>query len=311
MGDTVATAQMLLIALLGATSGLMIGCVGIGGVILVPALVFLAGIPIRISIPAAVAAYILSGAAATAVFAREKSIRWDMAAWLCAGATPAAFAGAWALSVVAPLVLEACLGLLTLLSGLNALRRADFVDTFVPAASRMRLLVIGAGTGFLSSLTGTGGPLVLVPVLISMRFPVLAAVGLSQPIQLPVAIAATAGNLIYGRVDLILAGILAATVSIGSWGGARLAHVMPHAVLRRIVSVVLVLIGIAVLGNVGWRLIGASTASAAQRLHRVAAAASPGMAARVRAGIDATTRRDMMVARRRREDVELIRHHGD
>jgi uncharacterized membrane protein YfcA len=95
-----------------------------------------------------------------------------------------------------------------------------------------------------------------VPILISMRFPVLAAVGLSQPIQLPVAIAATAGNLIYGRVDPILAGILAATLTIGSWGGARLAHIMPRAVLRRIVSVALVLIGIAVLGTVGWRLSG-------------------------------------------------------
>jgi uncharacterized membrane protein YfcA len=245
---------MLWIALLGVTSGLMIGCIGIGGVILVPALVFLAGIPIRISIPAALAAYILSGIVATAVFGRQKSIRWDMAAWLCAGATPAAFAGAWAVSVVDPLVLEACLGLLTLLSGLNSLRRQD--SDGIPTASRKGLLIIGAGTGFLSSLTGTGGPVVLVPILISMRFPVLTAVGLSQPIQLPVAIAATAGNLIYGRLDLILAGILAATLTIGSWGGARLAHVMPRAVLRRIVSVVLVLIGIAVLGNVGWRLSG-------------------------------------------------------
>ncbi|MCL2430785.1 MAG: sulfite exporter TauE/SafE family protein [Alphaproteobacteria bacterium] len=233
----------------------MIGCIGIGGVILVPGLVFLAGIPIRISISAAVAAYILSGMVATVVFARQKSIRWDMAAWLCVGATPAAFAGAWAVSIVAPLVLEMCLGLLTLLSGLNSLRRQG-ADTLVPAASRKGLLIIGAGTGFLSSLTGTGGPLVLVPILISMRFPVLTAVGLSQPIQLPVAIAATAGNLIYGRLDLVLAGILAATLTIGSWSGARLAHIIPGALLRRIVSVVLVLIGIAVLGNVGWQLSG-------------------------------------------------------
>jgi uncharacterized protein len=245
---------MLWIALLGVTSGLMIGCIGIGGVILVPALVFLVGIPIRISIAAAVAAYILPGIVGTAVYARAKSIRWDMGAWLCAGATPAALAGAWALSVVAPLVLAACLGLLTLLSGLNALRRQDFSDTVVPAATRKGLLFIGAATGFLSSLTGTGGPLVLVPILISMRFPVLTAVGLSQPIQLPLAITATAGNLIYNQIDPILAGILAATLSIGAWGGARLAHIMPHAVLRRTVSVVLVLIGIAVLGNVGWQL---------------------------------------------------------
>jgi len=92
----VAILELILIVLLGITSGLMIGCVGIGGVILVPALVFLAGVPIQISIPAAMMAYILSGFVATAVFARNKSIRWGTAAWLSAGATPTAFAGAWA-----------------------------------------------------------------------------------------------------------------------------------------------------------------------------------------------------------------------
>ena len=39
-------AEVVWIALLGCLSGLMIGCIGIGGVILVPALVFLAGIAI-------------------------------------------------------------------------------------------------------------------------------------------------------------------------------------------------------------------------------------------------------------------------
>jgi uncharacterized protein len=112
----------LLIAVLGVASGLMIGCVGIGGVILVPALVFLARVPIEVSIPAAMIAYIVSGLVATAVFARNKSIHWSMAGWLCAGAAPTAFAGAWAVSVVSPLLLETGLGLLTLFSGLNSLR---------------------------------------------------------------------------------------------------------------------------------------------------------------------------------------------
>jgi uncharacterized membrane protein YfcA len=80
------------IALLGTLSGLMIGCIGIGGVILVPALVFLASVVIEIAIPAAMFAYILSGLAATVVFARNKSIDWRMAISLCIGGTPAAFA---------------------------------------------------------------------------------------------------------------------------------------------------------------------------------------------------------------------------
>jgi uncharacterized membrane protein YfcA len=250
----VALSELLLTALLGVISGLMIGCIGIGGVILVPALVFLGDLPIKVCIPAAMMAYILSGLVATTVFARNRSIRWGMAAWLCLGATPTAFAGAWAVSVVNPRLLEACLGLLTLLSGLNSLRPQNLPEEHEPKLSSGGLLTVGAITGFLSSVSGTGGPLVLVPIVMSLSVPVLAAVGLSQVVQLPVAIAATVGNVIYGELDLVLGGVLAASLTVGSWYGATLAHIVPRATLRRIVSIVLVVVGTFILGNVVWRL---------------------------------------------------------
>ena len=75
---------------LGLFAGLLIGCVGIGGVIVVPALTYIAGTPIQSSIAAAMMAYILSGGVGTAVYARKGSIRWSMALWLSAGAMPAA-----------------------------------------------------------------------------------------------------------------------------------------------------------------------------------------------------------------------------
>jgi uncharacterized protein len=244
------------IALLGTLSGLMIGCIGIGGVILVPALVFLAGIAIQIAIPAAMFAYILSGLVATFVFARNKSIDWRIANSLCIGGAPAAFAGAWAVSLVDPRVLAGCLGVLTLLSGLNSLRPRIRAESDHRNLSTGTFVLVGAATGFLSSLTGTGGPLVLVPILFSMRLGVLASVGLSQVFQLPVAIAATAGNLVYGKLDLLLGMILAASLSGGSWCGAKLAHAVPRAILRAIVSGALVLIGLAILATVGWRWFG-------------------------------------------------------
>jgi uncharacterized protein len=252
----VPVAELVWIALLGVVSGLMIGCIGIGGVILVPALVFLAGIAIHTAIPAAMFAYILSGLAATFVFARNKSIDWRMASWLCLGGAPAAFAGAWAVSVFDSRLLAGCLGLLTLSSGINSLRGQNLAEPGTTEISRGVLLVVGVVAGFLSSLTGTGGPLILVPILISMRLPVLISVGLSQIFQLPVAIAATAGNVVYGKLDLILGAVLAVSLSGGSWFGATLAHAVPRATLRGIVSAALVLIGVFILGNVGWRLIG-------------------------------------------------------
>jgi uncharacterized membrane protein YfcA len=254
--NSVGSTELVLIALLGLTSGLMIGCIGIGGVILVPALVFLADIPIKICISAAMAAFILSGLVATAVFASHKSIHWGMAIWLCTGAAPAAFVGAWGVSIADPRILEAGLGLLTFASGLNSLRRHDETHASGGNLPNKVLLPIGAVTGFLSSVSGTGGPLVLVPILMSMSIPVLTAVGLSQAVQLPVAMAATFGNVLYGKLDLMLGGILAATLTVGSWYGARLAHVMPRTILRGIVSAALVIIGAFILGNVGWRLLG-------------------------------------------------------
>ena len=248
--------EVVWIALLGTLSGLMIGCIGIGGVILVPALVFLAGVAIQIAIPAAMFAYILSGLVATVVFARNKSINWRMAGSLCIGGTPAAFAGAWAVSIFDGRLLAGCLGLLTVLSGANSLRPQIHAETDRATLPHGVLLFIGAATGFLSSLTGTGGPLVLVPILLSMRLGVLASVGLSQIFQLPVALAATAGNIIYGELDLPLGIVLAASLSGGSWFGAKLAHAVPRATLRGIVSIALVIIGVFILANVGWRLIG-------------------------------------------------------
>jgi len=250
----VAISEVVWIALLGSVSGLMIGCIGIGGVILVPALVFLAGIAIQIAIPAAMFAYIVSGLVATFVYARNKSIDWSMTRWLCIGGAPAAFAGAWAVSIFDSRLLTGCLGLLTFLSGINSLRPQNIADAANVKVSNTALLIVGLAGGFLSSLTGTGGPLVLVPILISMRLAILTSVGLSQVFQLPVAVAATAGNIVYGKLDLVLGALLAASLSGGSWYGAKLAHSVPRAILRGIVSVALILIGIFILGNVGWRL---------------------------------------------------------
>jgi uncharacterized protein len=244
---------IVFVAILGVVSGLMIGCIGVGGVILVPALVFLGGMPVPAAIAAAMLAYILSGSVATAVFARHKSIDWGISAWLCAGAAPAAFAGAWAVSVVNEKWLEAGIGLLTFLSGLNALRKRQ-AETELHKVSKPSVLGIGAFTGFLSAMSGTSGPLVLVPILTAMHIPILASIGLSQAVQLPVAIAASAGNFLYGKIDLSLSAILAVALTLGSWYGAKLAHAVPREFLRRIVCAVLIAVGAFILANIFWHL---------------------------------------------------------
>jgi uncharacterized protein len=229
---------------LGLLAGLLIGAVGIGGVILVPALVIFGQVPVHAAIAGAMMSFILTGLVGTCVYARAKSIRWDMVGWLWAGAMPAALAGALAANAASAALLEVFIGLLTASSGLHLLLASRETDLGRQhTISNPGLGLIGAVTGFASALSGTGGPLVLVPILMWLKLPVLTAIGLSQVIQLPIALLATAGNWYHGSLDIALGGLLAVGVAGGTWGGARIAHAVPKAALRHMVSMVLVVVG--------------------------------------------------------------------
>jgi uncharacterized protein len=241
---------------LGLLAGLLIGAAGIGGVILVPCLVYFANVPVHAAVPAATMSFILTGLIGTLLYARAKSIRWEMAGWLSAGAMPAALAGASAANLASGAFLEAVIGLLTVLSGLNALlsNRKGAGSHAAPVSNRA-LLLAGAITGFASALTGTGGPLVLVPLLMWLDCPVLTAIGLSQVIQLPISLLATAQNFYNGNLDPGLGGLLALGVPPGIWAGTGIAHMVPQAALRRMVSILLVSVGALIFSKIALRLV--------------------------------------------------------
>ena len=251
----------LFLCLLGGLAGMSIGMIGVGGVIVVPGMHYLLGIPVPTAIAAAMMGYMLTGLVGTVIYAREGSIRWSMAGWLCAGAMPAALAGAWLSNTVPGAALELLIGALTLGSGLYALAGIGTDRTTDGAPLSGPLLVgIGALTGVLSAMTGTGGPLVLVPLMIWMQMPVLTAIGLSQAVQLPIATLATAGNFAFGAPDLVMGATLAIGLAAGSLAGARLAHKAPRGVLKKVVAAMLCLVGVVILLRVGARLVqGAGT----------------------------------------------------
>jgi uncharacterized membrane protein YfcA len=101
-------------------------------------------------------------------------------------------------------------------------------------------------------MTGTGGPLVLVPILMWRRVPVLVAIGLSQAIQLPIAVLATVGNVAYGTLDVWIGILLGLGLLAGTWGGALMAHAMPRSALERFASLMLLGIGTFILARLGY-----------------------------------------------------------
>ena len=234
----------------GLLVGVLIGAVGVGGVLLVPALTYIGGIGIHIAIASAMVAYFFAGGVGAIQFSRHGSIRWSDAAWLTAGAMPGAFVGAAATSAVPAFALELLIAILIIASALNSLRGKGPLGGVPRTPAKSALIVIGVVTGIGSSMSGTGGPLVLIPILLWLHVPVLAAVGLSQVIQVPISAFATAGNILYGAIDYPVAAALAVLLMIGVWFGVRIAHRVSSIALKRFVSLMLLGVGVMMLVRV-------------------------------------------------------------
>ena len=234
---------MLLLAscFFGLLAGLLIGAAGIGGVILVPLLIYFAGVDIHTSIAAAVAAFLVSGFVGTVVYSQRGIIQWIDFMSISIGAVPGAFIGAYVLPKINAQLLTFFIAIALLVSAVRQIRSNNMVDVDCPfrEVSKHQMALVGLVTGFFSVLSGTGGPLVLLPLLTWLSVPLVTAIGLSQAIQLPIAIFATVGNEANNLVNWDLALFLAIGLAIGSFIGAKLSKRLPVEHIRALVAFLL------------------------------------------------------------------------
>ncbi|MAF07283.1 MAG: hypothetical protein CL389_05435 [Acidiferrobacteraceae bacterium] len=230
--------------------GILIGAIGIGGVLLVPMLTYVLGLGIHVAIATAMFSYLFTGLAGAFEYARRGSVNWNQGLWLCLGGMPGAYLGAMTAWSTHGIILEIVIGVLVFGSGLQALRPESQKNTRGAHLSASALILIGLFTGFASAMTGTGGPLVLVPLLLWLKVPALIAVGLSQMIQIPIALLATGGNLTFGHVDFALGLGLSVILAGGVIIGARLAHRLSRHALKKMIAFALLIAGGAILTRV-------------------------------------------------------------
>ena len=232
----------------GVIIGVLIGATGIGGVLLVSFLVHGLGYPVQSAVAVALWSYLWSGLLAIALYWRRGSIAARPALWLCAASVPGAFLGACALGVVPGKVVEALIGGVLLLGGVQTLRPPREHTHRTPPGPAL-LVGLGLLTGFASALLGAGGAFLLVPLLVALGEPVLLAVGLGQAIQVPISAVATVANLRAGRIDLLSGTILAAALAVGIALGTPLAHGVSQRTLKLLVAVAMLVAAIVMVGR--------------------------------------------------------------
>jgi uncharacterized membrane protein YfcA len=220
-----------------------VGHAGASGYIAVMSLLSLAPEVIK---PTALSLNILVGSIATWQFYRAGHFSWSLFWPFAALAVPCAFIGGQ-LNLPTQLF-KMLLGLVLLYSAMRFFVQSK-QSTQIHEPPRAQALVAGAGIGFLSGLTGTGGGIFLTPLLLIMAWAdAKKAAAVSALFVLLNSIAGLAGNVSATKalpsflVPLLIAAAFGGMV--GAYFGSR--RLPPHGI-KKLLALVLLIAGLKLL----------------------------------------------------------------
>ncbi len=225
-------------------AGALIGATGIGGVLVVPALTQLEGMALPDAVAASSLAFAFPALAGLWWLRSGPTVGTGRLWALVAGAAPGAVLGGLLVHRVDAAWLMTGLAMLAIGSGARGLFPARATGAEVPGLQGLPMAAIGLIVGFGSALTGTGGPVILIPVLMFLGQPFALTMAAAQAIQLPVALSATAAHVASGSHNLLMAGSVGLILLAGSLAGQRLAGKVNGRALQVLVCVLLLLTGL-------------------------------------------------------------------
>jgi uncharacterized membrane protein YfcA len=241
---------MSLLAAVALFVGLVIGAVGIGGVVLAPALILIGGVEPHQATAISLIGFTLTGVVSVALHLRAGALPRVLTRNLTAGLIPGAFLGGWLSDRIPDVIILAALSGVCLGSALWALTcgRATGLESERADLGMAVAGPVGLAVGFGSAVTGTSGPVVLTPALMTFRLPTWRVIVVGQVIQVVVTPAGALGYLVRTRPDLGLTAVLGVATAVGAalgiYGVRRLR--LPESSLRDLMTVLLAATGMLV-----------------------------------------------------------------
>ncbi|HEY8906350.1 MAG TPA: sulfite exporter TauE/SafE family protein [Rhodoferax sp.] len=228
--------------------GILVGAVGVGGILLPPALTMIVGVSLHQSMATSLFTFIFTGIVGTIYFHRKGSIDWALVKPVCSSAAVAGFLGGWTNAYLSTTTLSLTLSVIIILAGAYTSkadqRKQDILFEHHPQRQMLLLAGIGALAGFASGLAGVGGPVLSVPLMVMCGFPIMRAIGVSQVLQVVSAVSGTAANLQFGTIDFGLASFITVFEVSGVLLGAYLIHRMDTQLVKKFVGILCLAIGI-------------------------------------------------------------------
>ncbi|MEI7744772.1 MAG: sulfite exporter TauE/SafE family protein [Chloroflexota bacterium] len=254
----------------GLLVGTVVGLTGMGGgALMTPMLVFFFNVNPLTAISSDIVVSLLMKPVGAFVHLRRGTVNLSLVGWLCVGSMPAAFSGAWLISMVPgdvdiASVLKLILGVALLIAASGLVVRAliQMYQNNLPLGegparlTRPRVvikpvptIILGAVAGFMVGLTSVGAGSIIIVVLL-MMYPTLKAsslVGTDLAQAIPLVAAAAIGHLLFGSFSMAVASSLLLGAIPGAWIGAQVSSRAPGGVIRRALAILLLASGLKLL----------------------------------------------------------------
>ena len=247
--------------------GVVVGLTGMGGgALMTPMLMFFFHVNPLTAISSDIVVSLLMKPVGAAVHLRRGTVNLRLVAWLAVGSVPAAFAGAWLISLMPggdqlDQILRRTLGVALLLSTSGLVLRAAVQmwrnrlplgegparETRPEVTVRpLPTALLGAVAGLMVGLTsvGAGSIVVVVLLLVYPKLKASALVGTDLAQAIPLVAAAAAGHLLFGAFSLSVAAWLLVGALPGAWIGAQVSSRAPGGIIRRLLAVLLLASGL-------------------------------------------------------------------
>lgn len=227
--------------------GLSLGVLGAGGaILLLPVLVYVAGLAPSSAIPASMAVMAATSAVGAAGYLRRGDVSKRLALVFGLGGAVGAFAGSSFTHLVPERTIMLIFAATLVAVGVTMLTRRDALTCSNPCLPP-RCFLIAVGIGLITGFLGVGGGFLLVPAL--MRFAGLgprAATGTSLALIAVNATVGLSGQLRYVTLDWGLAAGFLGFALVGMLAGVRIAPRLPERRLQQGLALLLAAVGVAV-----------------------------------------------------------------
>lgn len=243
--------KVIVLLSVGVLAGFLSGFLGIGGgIVMVPALTFLLKFDMHLSVGSTLLAMVVL--TTTGALSHLKNKEFNLKVWiaLVAGGIPSAYLGSELAALAPSSYLSFVFGSILVVMGIWMALGIKTPNSETSEGgnilTKKYIILFGGaiGIGIMSALSGLGGGIFMVPLMVFLGLGHTVAVGTSLGVIVLTSLSASVGYVQHGNVDFMASFLLVISALVFTYIGANTTAKISRSRFKRIFGIITVVVGI-------------------------------------------------------------------